>query len=464
MRQTVTALLAGALVLVLALFPATTNAQPTIDGDRSGDADYEFLAAWNQNDTGFGDHGILELSAFENGSDLYLNIIGEAENNGNCILLFVNLASQDGVDAGTAIPPGTDNLSPFNDYSGTIHDFETDFGFRLCATNDNGTSTPTPAAFVSAIDYRSLGSATNAPEEFLPGPNSNSTIPGDGTSYTFTGTTSYDGIVMAYDDTDLLSNVTTTGWEFSVPLSILGATGSETYELFALYTSGSGDFVSANTLPEIAGQSGTNLGGNPDFTSIADDQHTGANPLPVELADFRAMPDGSSAVLTWRTLSETSNDRFEIEHAAPGQTFRLAGTMRGQGTTVEATDYQFRLDDLAPGTHRFRLRQVDVDGTASLSRPRSATIGVQGISLSKAAPHPVAGRSTFGVSVDRPSPVRVEMFNLLGQRVRTLFDGTVTPAQSARIEMATGGLAAGTYFIRATNGTASTVQRVTVVR
>ena len=91
MRQTVTTLLAGALVLVLVLLPATTNAQPTIDGDRAGDSDYEFLAAWNQNDTGFGDHGILELSAFENGSDLYLNIIGEAENNGNCILLFVNL-------------------------------------------------------------------------------------------------------------------------------------------------------------------------------------------------------------------------------------------------------------------------------------------------------------------------------------------------------------------------------------
>ena len=124
---------------------------------------------------------------------------------------------------------------------------------------------------------------------------------------------------MAYDDTDLLSNVTTTGWEFSVPLSILGTTGGETYELFALYTNGSGNTVSANTLPEIDGQSGTNLGGNPDFTSIADDQHTGANPLPVELADFRAMPDGASTVLTWRTLSETGNDRFEIEHAAPGE-------------------------------------------------------------------------------------------------------------------------------------------------
>jgi hypothetical protein len=274
----------------------------------------------------------------------------------------------------------------------------------------------------------------------------------------------FSGINMAYDDTDLLSNVTTTGWEFSVPLSVLGATGSDTFELFALYTSGSGDFVSANTLPEIAGQSGTNLGATPDFSAIAGDQHTGAAPLPVELADFRAMPDGSSAVLTWRTLSETSNDRFEIEHAAPGQPFRLAGTMRGQGTTVEATDYRFRLDGLAPGTHQFRLRQVDVDGTASLSASRSMTVGVQGISLSNAAPHPVAGRSTIAVSVDRTSPVRVEMFNLLGQRVRTLFDGTVSPAQPMLVEMSANGLASGTYFIRATSGLASTVQRVTVVR
>jgi hypothetical protein len=33
-----------------------------------------------------------------------------------------------------------------------------------------------------------------------------------------------------------------------------------------------------------------------------------------------------------------------------------------------------------------------------------------------------------------------------------------------RVEMSANGLASGTYFIRATSGSASTVQRVTVVR
>jgi hypothetical protein len=417
-----------------------------------------------QNDTGFGDHGILELSAYEDGASLYLNVIGEAENNGNCILLFINLASQDGVDAGTAIPPGTDNLSPFNQYGGTIHDFETDFGFRLCATDDNGTSTPTPAAFVSAIDYRSLGSASNAPEEFLPGPNSNSTIPGDGTSYTFSGTTSYDGIVMAYNDTDLLSNVTTTGWEFSVPLSILGATGGETYELFALYTSGSGDFVSANTLPEISGQSGTNLGTNPDFSSIAGDQHTGANPLPVELSAFDALADGRRAVLTWSTLSETNNDRFVIEHASPRSGFAAVGSMEGQGTTAQRTEYRFTVSDLEPGTHRFRLRQFDVDGNSALSDVETVQIGVNGLAVSGAAPHPVRGVSTVYVSVENASPVRVELYNLLGQRVQTLFEGAVTPGRAQAVEITTDRLPSGTYFVRTQSDAGSDVQRIAIVR
>jgi hypothetical protein len=187
-------------------------------------------------------------------------------------------------------------------------------------------------------------------------------------------------------------------------------------------------------------------------------------PIPVELAAFDALADGRSAVLTWSTLSETNNDRFVVEHAAPGAGFSPAGSVEGNGTTTQRSTYRFTVADLEPGTHRFRLRQYDIDGANELSEAISLNIGVDGLAVSGAAPHPVQGESAVNISVDSASPVRVELFNLLGQRVRTLFDGTVTPGRAERVAIRGADLPSGTYFVRTTADAGSDVQRITIVR
>jgi len=402
----------------------------------------------------------LELFAFQDGTNLYIMIEGESENNFNNILFFVDISSQDGVDAGTALPSGTDGQSPFSRYSGTIQDFETDFGVRIGVGNQDGA----PVGFVSIVDFRTTNSEGNAPEQFLDGPETNGAIPGDGTPITFTEVGDFSGTVAAYDDTDLLSNVTTEGFEISIPLSALDWNSGDTFRLFALYVSSSGDFVSANTLPEIPGQSGNNLGETPDFTGIAGDQFTAPAPLPVELAGFGAQLDGRDAMLTWRTLSETNNDRFEIEHAAPGQSYQTIGTREGQGTTDQPTNYSFRVADLDVGTHQFRLRQIDIDGTPTLSSIERVTVGTQGLAVIAPQPHPVVSSSTIGISVEETSPVTVELHNLLGQRVRTLYDGTLTPGRVLDVEIDAQELPSGTYFVRTTSDLGQNTQRVAVVR
>ena len=130
--QTITKTAAWLCAVGLLLFTLVpqVGAQPTIDG-ASGDADYELLAEWTQANTGFGDHGMKALYAYQDGNNLYVMIEGEAEDNGNTFLLFIDISSQSGVAAGTAIPRGTDDLSPLNQYSGTVHDFETDYAVRI---------------------------------------------------------------------------------------------------------------------------------------------------------------------------------------------------------------------------------------------------------------------------------------------------------------------------------------------
>ena len=124
------------------------------------------------------------------------------------------------------------------------------------------------------------------------------------------------------------------------------------------------------------------------FLTTTDDTAGGSNPegsstseffnpaplLPVEIATFDVIPTGDrGAELVWETLQEKNNDRFEIEHLAPETSgWSRIGTKRGAGTTTERQRYMFAVSDLEVGTHAFRLRQIDVDGTQELSRRRAS--------------------------------------------------------------------------------------------
>ncbi|MEL6772619.1 MAG: VCBS repeat-containing protein, partial [Bacteroidota bacterium] len=85
--------------------------------------------------------------------------------------------------------------------------------------------------------------------------------------------------------------------------------------------------------------------------------------VPVELTVFSAVLSGEAARLTWATASETNNAGFHVEHRAPSaDVFATLGFVDGAGTTTATQRYAFETGTLAPGAHRFRLRQVDFDG------------------------------------------------------------------------------------------------------
>jgi len=409
------------------------------------------------------------LYGYRDGDTLYLAIVGEAEDNGNAFLLFVDVSSESGIDAGNALPPTTDDLSPLFGYGnadgGATHDFQTDFGIRIASLDtDDGT----PGAFASIADYRSLNGEGQATETFLEGSLQEGRMIADGTEVTFDDTP-FEGTAIAYDDVDLLSNVTTEAAEFAIPLSALGASSGDEFQLFALYTSGSGDFISANTLPEIDGQGGTNLAspGTVDFSSsdFPDDQHTGSSPLPVELASFDARRDGESAILNWTTASETNNAGFAVQHAVGSESFEQIGWVDGAGTTTEVQTYRFTAEDLSAGTHRFRLKQEDLDGTSSFSDVLEVQVRPEGpIAIEQVAPNPVRQTGTLQFTVREPGPVSVGLYDVLGRRVRTLHDGQVSGGQPQQVSVDASSLSSGVYFVRVKGDGFNETQRITVTR
>jgi len=188
--------------------------------------------------------------------------------------------------------------------------------------------------------------------------------------------------------------------------------------------------------------------------------------LPVELAGFGARSTGEAVVLTWKTLSETGNDRFEIQQKAPGApTFRQIGTVEGAGTTTESTDYRFATDELSAGVHTFRLRQVDVDGDAHVSRTVTARIELtEAIALSAPFPNPVRDQLSVRVGVQESQTVRVVLYDVLGRAVATLHSGSLPGGEERTLRATLPTLPSGKYFLRLEGESGQVTRPLTVLR
>lgn len=84
--------------------------------------------------------------------------------------------------------------------------------------------------------------------------------------------------------------------------------------------------------------------------------------LPVELLYFHARPGERSVELTWHTVSEIGNDRFEVEYSPDGRQFSDIGMVKGRGTSTVPHTYTFIHHRPRTGLNYYRLRQIDFDG------------------------------------------------------------------------------------------------------
>jgi hypothetical protein len=191
--------------------------------------------------------------------------------------------------------------------------------------------------------------------------------------------------------------------------------------------------------------------------------------LPVDLVGLTARANGPGAVLSWTTASETNNAGFAIQHKAPSEE---SWTKRGfvdsnapGGTATEAQSYRFTAENLSVGTHQFRLKQVDLDGTAHVSKTVTAEIGLdEPVRLTAPAPNPVQNRATLSFAVKEAQETTIRLYNVLGQEVATLYRGTPAPEESQTVNLSASDLSSGVYFLRLQAGGQTRTQKVTVMR
>jgi hypothetical protein len=187
-------------------------------------------------------------------------------------------------------------------------------------------------------------------------------------------------------------------------------------------------------------------------------------PLPVELTSFEAVRQEKGIALTWSTASEVENAGFYVQRQVDDRPYRDVGFVDGAGTTAEAQSYRFA-DDALPfdaDSLRYRLRQVDTDGTVEMSRPVSVNRPSASFRVHTPFPNPVRDRLRVRLIVPERGDVSIEVFDVLGRSVASKRLSDARGRLETTLNVAP--LPSGTYFLRVGLGDRHESHTVTVVK
>lgn len=177
-------------------------------------------------------------------------------------------------------------------------------------------------------------------------------------------------------------------------------------------------------------------------------------PLPVELASFTVSIVGNGVELNWVTATETNNYGFDVQRSTDEKNFQRIGFVAGNGTTTAQHSYKFADRDLTAGTYYYRLKQMDTDGTITLSEIVRADLAgvVREYALMQNYPNPFNPTTTIAFSLKDDGFVKLRLFNMLGQQVAELVNGQLKAgAHTTILDART--LSSGTYlYVLEVNG------------
>jgi len=271
------------------------------------------------------------------------------------------------------------------------------------------------------------------------------------------------GGIIFFDSADLQFAVSELG----------GVNQPEDITIYKRPQPGTGSFTALETTTDDNGTPGdisddtlsVTLGDPDDFGEFV--FASDSNELPVELASFNGTTTGRNIQLTWQTASEQNNTGFEVqrkEESGWSQMGFVESNAEG-GSTTETQSYQYTATGLSVGTHQFRLKQVDLDGSSQVHGPINVDVQMQeALNLTAPAPNPVSSTATLLFAVKEKAQAIVAVYDMLGRKAATLFEGTPTAGESNRLQFDASSLPSGSYIIRLQADGQTESQRMTIVR
>ena len=192
--------------------------------------------------------------------------------------------------------------------------------------------------------------------------------------------------------------------------------------------------------------------------------------LPVELISFEAFPTNQKVELRWKTASEVNNLGFKITRSLnEGGDYQLISSyetnedLHGAGNSNEENSYSYVDESVLNGeTYWYKLIDVDVNGVEFENPPISTTLEEISVPkdfvLKQNYPNPFNPETKIEFGVPEGSEnlrIRIEVYDILGKRVRSLTDKEYEPGYHSLIwdgrSDSNQELATGVYFLRLQN-------------
>ena len=97
----------------------------------------------------------------------------------------------------------------------------------------------------------------------------------------------------------------------------------------------------------------------------------GSNPLPVSWLYFNVWQKYNDVKLEWATAVERNADYFEVQRSTAGTEFVSIGRVQAAGNSNTLKKYSYADGNKIQGTVYYRIKQVDTDGSFTLSAIKS---------------------------------------------------------------------------------------------
>ena len=194
----------------------------------------------------------------------------------------------------------------------------------------------------------------------------------------------------------------------------------------------------------VAGNSYSGIGpdkseantGDRDFWII----RLSTDPLPVTLAAFSVTKEGNTALLQWKTTSESASSEFEIQHSLDGKQWQRIGSVAAAGESNTDKTYYFTHHDPADGRNNlYRLKMIDTDGTFAFSKINALLFDQK--NPGRIYPNPAAA---VQLTVDVKNWQSVKKVQISTISASTVYDSGRNPQQIIDIN----NLPTGIYMVR----------------
>ena len=119
-------------------------------------------------------------------------------------------------------------------------------------------------------------------------------------------------------------------------------------------------------------------------------------PLPLTLLDFKAEYNNGSVLVKWTTVQEEATSHFNVMKSEDGMNWSKIGTV-ASNNTPNVSVYTFN-DAFPVAKNYYRLQQVDINGTITLSKVCFLVNNTAENALS-VYPNPSNGQVTINSSV-----------------------------------------------------------------